>query len=518
MARPYLELMNTNIFFKKGRWYMRFEKTIFIMAASIILSLAVAGCGNGPSSCSLSSANINLIFVVSQDVTHNDGDINPDTANLNTRGLQRAISLGAYLHSTLLNQASVNGIYVLEPATHLQTANNYPDLVPLETVEHFAMLNQYSITSASTTPAATTFTANSFPVNICYTAASVPPGVVTPSFFPNCQGIDFSDNGGDNEALVTSIIAQVPNGSYLFALPFETLQALLTNLKAQNSYDYTVPDTWEGANTLYVLTISPKGPTTLIPYDTHIHPAATYPAPVPRPRSTPCGQQAAFEKNTANISGSSVPLNSNKNETVYFIRHGEAHPTSYWEDGNLVYPGHVRALYLPIALEGKITTPDFVFAVDPAQPIPGKVSKNMYSYVRTSQTVAPYAIKNGIPFNVASGFQWGGLSDEEDAAAVDAAVNYFFTGGQFSNKTLLISWEHNHIPLIAQALVNTYFTPGAAPSVPSPSDWPDDDYDTIWTFSLDGSGNLTLSNSSCEGIGTDSLPLAPAACIFRNRQ
>ena len=406
---------------------------------------------------------------------------------------------------------------MLEPATHLQTENNYPDLVPLETVEHFAMLNQYSITSPSTKPAATTFSGNSFPVNACYTAAAVPTGVATPSFFPNCQGIDFADSDGDNEALVTSIIAQEAGGSYLFALPFETLQALLTKLKAQNSYGYTVPAMWEGANTLYVLTIPPKGPPALTSCDTHIYPAATYPAPVPGPRSTTCGQQAAFEKNTATISGSSVPPNSNKNETVYFIRHAEAHPASYWEDGNLVYPGHVRALYLPIALEGKITTPDFVFAVDPAQPITSKVSNNMYSYVRTSQTVAPYAIKNGIPFNVASGFQWGGVSDKEDAAAVDAAVTYFFTGGQFSNKTLLISWEHNHIPLIAQALVTTYFTSGGAPAMPSPSDWPDDDYDTIWTFSLDGSGNLTLSNSSCEGISTDSLPLAPASCASPQR-
>ena len=483
--------------------------SLLIPAALILLSVAVAGCCNYPNPSPLSSANINLIFVVSQDLTHNDGDINPDTANLNTRGLQRAISLGTYLHSTLLNQAGVNGIYVLEPATHPQTENNYPDLVPLETVEHFAMLNQYSITSAPSTPAATTFSGNSFPVNDCYTSASVPPGVAIPSSFPNCQGIDFADNGGDNEALVNGIIAQEQGGFYVFALPFETLQLLLNNLKALNSYDYIVPAAWEGANTLYVLTIPPKAQTTLTACDTRINPAATYPAPFPAPQSAPCGQQRFFEIPTATTEGSLVPKNINKNETVYFIRHAEAHPASYYEDGNLIYPGHVRALYLPIALAGKITTPDCVFAVDPAQPIPSEVDSNMYSYVRTSQTVAPYAIKNNIPFNVASAFQWGGLTDEEDDAAVDAAVTYFFTGGQFSNKTLLISWEHNHIPRIAQALVNNYFPSGGAPTVPPSKDWPENDYDTIWTFSLDGSGNLTLSNHSCEGISTDSLPSTP---------
>ncbi len=70
---------------------------------------------------------------------------------------------------------------------------------------------------------------------------------------------------------------------------------------------------------------------------------------------------------TAMTVESTIPVNSNKKMTVYFIRHAEAHPTSYWEDGNLVYLGDVRALYLPIALEGKITRPDFVYAVDQAQ-------------------------------------------------------------------------------------------------------------------------------------------------------
>ena len=492
---------------------------LLLLAASIALSIAVAGCGDGDTSPSpqLSSANINLIFVVSQDLAHNDGDINLDTANLNTRGLQRVVSLATYLHSTLLNQASVNGIYVLEPATHLQTANNYPDLVPLETVEQFAVLNQYSIDSPTPSPAATfSFSSNSFPVNVCYTRASVPQGVSTPStFFANCQGIDFADNGGDNETLVNGIIGQEKGGFYVFALPFETLQFLLHNVKALNSYDYTVPATWEGANTLYVLTIPLSGPTTLTTYDTQIHPATTYPIPVPTPQGHPSSMQTPFEIKNLTLEGSSVPANINTNETVYFIRHGEAHPTSYWDDGNLIYPGNVRALYLPIALAGKITTPDFVYAVDPAQFIPGGIDRNNVSiddcsYVRTSQTVAPYAIGNGIPFYVASGFQWGGLTSQDDAAAVDAAASYFFAGGQFSNKTLLICWEHNHIPRIAQALVDSYFASGAPPVPPPPlSPWPGSDYDTIWTFSLDGSGNLTLHNHYYEGISTDSLPSRP---------
>jgi len=36
--------------------------------------------------------------------------------------------------------------------------------------------------------------------------------------------------------------------------------------------------------------------------------------------------------------------------------------------------------------------------------------------------------------------------------------------------------------------------------------WPDDDYDTIWTVTLDGTGNLTVNNALCEGINSATLP------------
>ncbi|HEY5283647.1 MAG TPA: hypothetical protein VIM14_12730, partial [Polyangia bacterium] len=130
----------------------------------------------------LSPANINLIFVVSQDLAHNSGDINTTTANLNPRGLQQAMGLATYLQSTLLNNANVTGIYALEPATHLQATSEYqdlPDMVPLEIAEQFAMINQFSINApADTTP--TLYRDYSYPINVCYTPASLPTGVDIP--------------------------------------------------------------------------------------------------------------------------------------------------------------------------------------------------------------------------------------------------------------------------------------------------------------------------------------------------
>jgi hypothetical protein len=36
--------------------------------------------------------------------------------------------------------------------------------------------------------------------------------------------------------------------------------------------------------------------------------------------------------------------------------------------------------------------------------------------------------------------------------------------------------------------------------------WPENDYDSIWTVKLDGSGNLTIDNAICEGINSAALP------------
>lgn len=494
-----------------------------VLTVLIILSLSLSGCSSnstatadapsGPSAPLLDSAATNLVFVVTPDLSNNNGDININTANLTNQGLQRAIKLGTWLHTSLLNSANVRGIYALEPATRLQTANNYPDLVPLEIIEQFALLNQY------TENVPQPVTGDSFPVGVSYSPDSVPQNAVAPLSFPSsCQGIDFADKNGDNETLVNGIIAQKQSGYYVFAIPFDTFKSLLNNLKSINSYSYAVPDAAEGPNILYVLAVQPAGQAALTKFDTHISPGTTYPELNPPWQYSPSNYQTPFVIQTSNVSGSLPPAGINRNETVYFIRHGEAHPTSNWDDGNLIIPGIWRGLYLPTALAGRIKTPDFVYAPDPAQLIAFPWTST-YSYVRPSQTVAPYAIANGIPFNVASGFLYtvSGITPESQAQVTLQAANFFFVGGQFTNKTLLVAWEHNHIPLIAQSLVNLYFANTSnAPAVPSYNTWPGDDYDTIWTFTLDDRGNLTISNLTCEGINSATLPTTSPSLSLMN--
>jgi hypothetical protein len=82
---------------------------------------------------------------------------------------------------------------------------------------------------------------------------------------------------------------------------------------------------------------------------------------------------------------------------------------------------------------------------------------------------------------------------------------FFFNGGTFSNQKVLMAWEHDHISLIVNALFASYFPDGGGPTAP---DWPADDYDTVWTLTFDAVGNLTMNNTTCEGINSAALPVA----------
>src|SRR5208282_2087662 len=132
----------------------------------IVLTL-LAGCGgsSGPNATApatpapLSAGNLNLIFVVSEDLAYQaSGDVNPGTANLTNRGLQRSLQMATFLRQHVLGRKNVTGVYVLEPMTHLQTTGNYPDMAALETIQQFALLNHITLSGRGQTD-----TGNSYP-------------------------------------------------------------------------------------------------------------------------------------------------------------------------------------------------------------------------------------------------------------------------------------------------------------------------------------------------------------------
>jgi hypothetical protein len=155
-----------------------------------------------------------------------------------------------------------------------------------------------------------------------------------------------------------------------------------------------------------------------------------------------------------------------------------------------------------------------VYSIDPAQwypttPPPYTSPPYTVSYVRPSLTVLPYAIANNLPFYLAAGFEL------VDAAIASPAVaqttsNFFFTNTNvnLSNQTILLAWESGHIRPLLNALLRSYGG-NAPPQLPPPAPltgWPDADYDTIWTVTLDAQGNLTVDNDLCEGIDSSKLP------------
>ena len=483
------------------------NKITVVRPLFLVLALMLfAGCGGSSNATApltpapLSAGNLNLIFVVSEDLAFQaPGDVNPATANLTNRGLQRSLLMATFLHRDLLRKKNVTAVYALQPMTHLQTASNYPDMAAYGTIQQFALLNQVTLTAEGVT-----YTANSYPINVSYASGPLPTAVATPAVScANCQGLDFADQGGDNETLVDGIIkANVP-GFYVFSAPWETTTALLTHINAHGGYNLNLPTSFAGPNYIYAITIAPSAKARLVTFNSHLNPASTYPV-LPRPAlvSAECDAQAHFNITvTIGSGGAKKPMGINTNETVYMIRHAEAHPVSTFEDGNYVCAGQWRALDLPNALRGTIA-PNLVYSIDPAQATPGgqqsASGNSTWSYVRPSLTVEPYAIANGLPYGLAASFELIAPNSPQ------LASNFFFTDGQFSNQTVLLAWEHDHIPPTVNALLASYFPGGGGP-VPAPG-WPDDDYDTIWTVTLDANGDLTVNNSMCEGIQSVTLP------------
>jgi hypothetical protein len=200
-----------------------------------------------------------------------------------------------------------------------------------------------------------------------------------------------------------------------------------------------------------------------------------------------------------------LPSGINTNSRIYIVRHAEAHPDPgfKFENGNYVAAGQWRALSLPDALRGKIS-PDVVYSIDPAGTWYPTRDGNV-SYVRPSLTVLPYAIANNLPYYLAADLSLGSAFTPTDENVAQNTSDYFFTGGKFSNQTVLVAWESGHIKPFIKTLLESYG--GDYQPLPEDwTDWPAEDYDTIWTVAIDDQGNLSVDNALCEGIDSERLP------------
>lgn len=482
------------------------DKILHSLALAFTLTL-LAGCGGGSASSSstpapLPAENINLVFVVSPDLAyHGAGDLHQDTANLTSQGLQRSLMLASYLQQQVLGTNTLSRIYALQPMSHLQTANATPDMTALLYIEQFAMQNQITLVKGQNSA-----TSMGYPINVSYKLGSLPDGVAAPDPHtpcPACQGLVFNDSKGDNAALVDTLIKARTPGFYVFSAPWETISALLASINTSQGYQLALPENYAGPNAVYAISITPAGHANLLTYDSALTPPASYPTLPPPPLgNTAC---TLLTPSPFTITASGAPAGTNTDQTLYMVRHAEAHPTNWWESGNYVAAGQWRALALGDTLRGKIA-PSQVWSIDPAQVIPGASSSwgnSSWSYVRPSLTVAPYAMANNLPFNLIADFAL--MAADSPAKARD----FFFKTAKFSGTTMLMAWEHDHIPWIIDALLAGYASKSQA-LAPS---WLGADYDSIWTVTLDAMGNATVTNAKCEGIDLGT-PLPSTAPIF----
>ena len=205
--------------------------------------------------------------------------------------------------------------------------------------------------------------------------------------------------------------------------------------------------------------------------------------------------------NTIQLNGPANPP-YNTNETVYFIRHAEAHPSKSFDNGNYVCQGHWRALSAPPALLKQLGgTPDYIYSSDPSEAY-GGYSRETLTYVRPALTLNPFSIANNadaLPLNLVTPTQamWNNPQ---------GLINFLFTEKQFAGKRVLVAWEHKNIEAAVSILVNAYKYPYGLP-LPT---WNSQDYDSIWRVSLDGSGNLTVIGG-CEGLTSENVSL-PVYC------
>ncbi|MEM1412336.1 MAG: histidine phosphatase family protein [Pseudomonadota bacterium] len=159
-------------------------------------------------------------------------------------------------------------------------------------------------------------------------------------------------------------------------------------------------------------------------------------------------------------------------QLIVVVRHGEKPPAGL---GQLTCQGLQRALRLPAWLAERFPKPDAIFAPDPsvkATEIHGDGQR--YDYVRPLVTIAPTAIALGMPVNTQLPFNDSGLLADTLLAE------------SYRDQVVYVAWEHLQIMNFAQVVLARF---GSDAEVPN---WTNADYDTVFAFHIDWSGEPTV--------------------------
>jgi hypothetical protein len=364
--------------------------------------------------------------------------------NLSVTGLNHALRFAQMLDILIAGKEnSLRGIYAYT-ADH-----NKDNLAPLQSIEPFAVLNNRDVKVGSLSAQAGAYDAP--------------------------------------EAEMPQFLGSEPEGIYVMAGSATMVRAIAQGLTGNKAPDLQPGD--------YLVVSGPAGKLTTARYNDGIAADATYPT-IDLPPQSACS--SSFAPITV---AAPAGLKAYPNQTVYLVRHVEAHPTAAFENGNYVCQGQWRALganqrlsdiMSPTASGG---VPDYIFTSNPHGLID---CEGGCSYIRPTLTVAPFAIQHQQKLHLAK-FQW------DDP--IDLAESLFNQDSPYfehkTGSTVLVGWEHGNIVKAVQYLVgDLYQAPKVAANLPA---WSYTDYDTVWILSTNDKGDLTMT-SSCEHIPTAALP------------
>ena len=167
------------------------------------------------------------------------------------------------------------------------------------------------------------------------------------------------------------------------------------------------------------------------------------------------------------ISARGAEVQTRNREVIVLVRHGEKPPQGL---GQLTCRGLNRALLLPGFFAEHFAKPDYIFAPDPsvkATEIHGDGRR--YDYVRPLETIAPTAIRLGMPIDTQ-------LPYNDPGRLADVLLD-----APYRSATVFVAWEHQNLVDFAAIVLRRM---GSSAEVPP---WDNSDYDRVFVLTIDWS-------------------------------
>ncbi|TWH64884.1 hypothetical protein LX59_01825 [Azomonas agilis] len=157
-------------------------------------------------------------------------------------------------------------------------------------------------------------------------------------------------------------------------------------------------------------------------------------------------------------------------QTLVFLRHAEKPAEGL---GQLNCQGLNRAISLSHMLPERFGAAHYIFAANPTRKVEEGPKDESYHYIRPLMTIAPTAIRLGLPINI-----------EFEADEVDDFVDEILES-KYRDKTIYTAWSRGYLPDV----INELLSETKADSNLNVGHWSRDDFDSIFMVKLHWNGH-----------------------------